>query len=344
VSERQRANVSGPQLEWTAACDDYVHDLRFSPDGALVAVATAGGAVDILRADTGEAVRRCVAHAGGAQTLAWSADGELLASGGQDGEVRIRHVDGDLVAKLAAGPEWIAAVAWSPDGRVLAAAAGRRVSFWTRGGEHLGDVAGHESTVTDIAWLPGSDQLLSTCYGAVRFLRAGSAEPLRQLRWKGSLLALAVSPDGTYIVTGAQDQSVHIWRTKSGEDLEMAGFPSKVKSLAFRGDGKQLATAAGHFLVIWDFAGKGPGGKKGTVLEGHVAAISDVAYLRSWTKARELVSVGRDGRLCSWAPATSGQPIEVTMVSAALTKVAVARNDRRIVVGGAEGEVIAFAQ
>jgi len=54
-----------------------------------------------------------------------------------------------------------------------------------------------------------------------------------------------ISRDGSFIVTGAQDQSVHIWRTRTGEDLEMSGFPSKLKVLAFRGDGKKLVEGSG---------------------------------------------------------------------------------------------------
>jgi WD40 repeat protein len=335
--------VGAPRLQWTAASDDYVNDLRFSPAGELLAVATASGSVDVLRASSGEVVRRQPPHAGGALTVAWSPDRRFLASGGHDERVRIQHVDGDIVANVNAGPGWVTEVAWSPDSRVVAAAAGRRVSFWAHNGELLGDACAHESTVTAIAWLPGSDQLLSTCYGAVRFLRAGRSEPARELRWKGSLLALAVSPDGGYVVTGAQDQSVHIWRTKSGEDLEMSGFPTKVKSLAFRGDGKKLVTAAGHFLIVWDFNGKGPGGKQGTVIEGHVAPITDVIYLRGWNKGREIASVGRDGRLCLWAPETAAQPVHVTRLQDPLTKLAVARDDRLLAVGGADGQVFAFA-
>ncbi len=335
--------VAAPRLVWTAASDDYVNDLRFSPGGELLAVATASGSVDVLRAASGEVVRRQAPHPGGALRVAWSLDRRFLASGGHDERVRIHHVDGDVVANVNAGPGWVADVAWSPDSKVLAAAAGRRVSFWSRSGEPIGDVCGHESTVTAIAWLPGSDQLLSICYGAVRFLRPGRPDPVRELRWKGSLLALAVSPDGSFLVTGAQDQSVHIWRTRTGEDLEMSGFPTKVKSLAFRGDGKKLVTAAGHYLIVWDFTGKGPGGKKGSVIEGHVEPISDVIYLRGWSKARELASVGRDGRLCLWAPESSATPVHVTMLKTALTKIDVARDDALLAVGGAEGEVIAFA-
>ncbi len=174
-------------------------------------------------------------------------------------------------------------------------------------------------------------------------MRAGRPEPVRELRWKGSLLALAVSPDGSFLTTGAQDQSVHIWRTKSGEDLEMSGFPSKVKSLAFRPDGKKLVTASGHFLVVWDFTGGGPGGKKGVVLEGHVAPVSDVTYVSRAVASPEIASVGADGRLCLWTPDKAGAPTHVTKLQEPLTRLAVALDDACVVVGDAEGGVFAFA-
>jgi WD40 repeat protein len=116
-----------------------------------------------------------------------------------------------------------------------------------------------------------------------------------------------------------------------------------VKSLAFRSDGKRLVTAAGHFLIVWDFSGKGPGGKKGTVVEGHVAPITDVTYLHRWSKAREIASVGRDGRLCLWAPESAASPVDVTLLDGALTKIALASDDSLLAVGGADGQVIAFA-
>jgi WD40 repeat protein len=334
--------VDGARVRWTVVGDDYVNDVRFSPNGELLAVATAAGSIDLRQAATGELVRRHPAHAGGAQVLAWSPDGTQLASGGLDGRVRLYDANGAGPA-VEVGAGWISALAWSADGTLVGVAAGKRVAWLQRDGRRVGEFDGHESTVTAIGWLPGSEQLLSICYGAVRFLRPGRGEPPRTLRWKGSLLALAISPDGSFIVTGAQDQSVHIWRTRTGEDLEMSGFPSKVKSLAFRGDGKRLVTAAAQFLVVWDFSGAGPGGKKGDVLEGHLGPVADVAYLRRWAKTREVVSVGRDRRLCFWAPERANAPVQVVQLPCEPTRIAVARDDVALAVGGAVGEVLLFS-
>src|SRR4051812_21423362 len=56
---------------WAASLDDYVIDLAWSPDGQLLAAASAAGGITLFDAATG-AVRHALAgHEDGANALAW---------------------------------------------------------------------------------------------------------------------------------------------------------------------------------------------------------------------------------------------------------------------------------
>ena len=85
-------NARAVRLELRARLDlgDYAADAIWSPDGRNLVVAGGQGAllwVDCAAADAG--AQRFGEHAGGALTVAWQGAGRLLASSGQDGEVRL---------------------------------------------------------------------------------------------------------------------------------------------------------------------------------------------------------------------------------------------------------------
>jgi WD40 repeat protein len=333
----------GPRFAWSIELPDYVNDLKFSPDGKRLAAASLAGSVHILDAETGKPQATRVGHEGGALALAWSPDSCVLASGGHDGRVQIRNAVDETVARHAGDSAWTEHLAWSADGKVLAVAAGRAVRFHSPTGDLLGETKDHESTVTAMVWLPGNEQLAAACYGGVSFLRVGSPAAVRQFRWKGSILALAASDNGQWLVSGNQDASVHVWKMKSGEDLQMGGFPTKVRALAFRSDSLKLATAGGQFIVLWDFAGRGPGGRRGTVLEGHAGLVSDLVFLRRRKNASiDLLSVGHDGRFFGWSSETSLQPVHSTVTNSPLVKLAVDAEGRRVAIGSRSGCVTAF--
>jgi|SRR5579884_1225219 len=64
----------------------------------------------------------------------------------------------------------------------------------------------------------------------------------------------------SWITTGNQDATVHIWRARDGDELTIAGYPDKVTCLAFDPTGRYLANDGAPDVTVWDFAGKGPNG------------------------------------------------------------------------------------
>ena len=310
-----------------ATLEDWVHALAWSPDGFAVAAACADGTVATVGAD--ERVRAVARHGAPATTLAWSPTG-ALASGGEDGLVVI---DGKPHA-LGAG--WVQQVAWRPDGASIAAAHRRSVHILGEDGAHQAVSADLPATVACLDWHPRGVELAAGTYGGVHLLRGKDARSVRQLRWKGSVLAIATSPDGRRLAHGNQDASVHFWDLRRGTELEMWGYATKVRQLAWRHDGLLLATGGGTAITVWSFAGRGPAGTRPDELDHHTEPIT---WLGFQPHSPLLASTAQDGFAALWKPGSDDVPLAVVAVDDQITTAAWSPDGDRLAIAGANGTV-----
>lgn len=323
---------------WRAPLRDHVIDLRWSPDGALLAAAAVDGEIALLDGATGLPVAGLPRHRNGASAVAWHPGGELLATGGQDGTVRLLGRDGEVRAEAPAGASWVERLAWSPAGDLLAVAAGRRVRALGPDGRVVHESVEHPSTVVDVAWRPKGRELASAAYGGVRLWRPGSAET-RLLEWKGSVLRLAWSPDGRFLATGDQDATVHLWPIPSGRDLMMSGFQVKVRELAWDGQGRWLATGGSDEVGLWDCSGRGPEGRRPVLVDPGGGRVSAIAFE---ARGPRLAAGTDEGRLVVQRAGRRGKPILAAVVDEAVATLAWAPSGALLAVGDAGGGVTAF--
>lgn len=285
---------------------DYPRGLSFDRHGALLANGAADGTVTVVATDTG-AIRWQARLPESVSRVAFSPLDDLLAVACFDGTTRLFDVGGVERAKLpGAKGGWVEWLAWSKSG-LLATAHGRGVRVWSSQGTPVLETPPHESTVSGVAFSADGNQLLTSCYGAVRLFPLAAHAESKLLPWKSSLLSLTPSPNDKVIAVATQDNSVHFWRLDTGKDSEMSGYPARPTQLAWSSDSKLLATGGGEVICGWRFEGKGPEGTKPLMLKGHEQPISALTFSR----AGLLASGGRDGDVLVWEPVKSPRPIGI---------------------------------
>jgi len=333
------AAAGGIAERWSYDIDDFPTAVAYSRRGTFIAAATSSGAIVIFDARTGDVVTRFAGHAGGTLSISWSPDEALLASGGQDGAVRIWDVaTREELAVCDGGTAWVEHVAFdpragAPTSQLLATAAGRFVRLWAADGRLVRSYGPHPSTVSAIAWQRGTQELVTAAYGALTIWSPTRERHLRRYRWKGSILAIACSGDGRYIATGDQDCTVHFWRAKTGDDLQMSGYPSKVLQLSWDASNRYLATGGSDVVTIWDCK-RSPAGTSPRTCEGHGDLISALAYQH---RGDRLVSSDAAGTVIVWSPTRSSVPVAQHDFGVEVVSVAWDPADATIVAATASG-------
>jgi WD40 repeat protein len=324
---------------WQASIDDHVIALAWSPTGKALAAGAVGGPVTLFDA-AGNVIVTLAGHGFGTTDLSWSKDGRLLSTCGQDGTARVWDATtGAERLALDAGASWVEHVAWGAASKLIATTAGRKVRLWDADGQLVRAYPDWSHTVACVRWRPKSRDLAVGGYGGVSVHDPDSDATKARFEFKGSVLTVEWSPDGKVIAAGNQDATVSYWLPRSGEPLQMAGYPVKVREIAWSWDGQWLATGGGEAVTVWDCSGKGPEGRKPVTLEAHESPVSALAYQPGGSV---LASAGSDGRVVLWQPDTVKRAVSEERIEGGVTQIAWSQVAGSLAVGGESGYVAVY--
>jgi WD40 repeat protein len=273
------------------------------------------------------------------QSIAFSADSQLLASAGDDGSIKLWRFD-------AASGQWVAerklvgqhqgevrSVAFHPTAStiLLSASADGSAKLWERGAEDWQVVRtfgnGQTAAVNQAIFSPpdanGAVEVLTASDdGTVRIWNA-AGELVRQLSHGGAVQCVAMSPNRAWIVAGSGN-SAYIWSVnepKTEADETLTAHFADITSLAFSLDGLRLITAGRDRNVkLWDttpwgvVADDADESYRGELLtlEGHNDAVTSICIFRN-AKYPSIVTAGSDGQAILW-PSLDFRAVPVEMV------------------------------
>ena len=271
---------TGALLKTLEGNTDVVLSVAFSPDGRTLAsggffgmedARMLEGSIRLWDVSTGRLLKTLEGHEWGVNSVAFSPNGQTLASGSLDETIRMWDtLTGRHKLTIEGHTEAVLRVAFSPDGQTLASGSeDNTIRFWVvTTGEQLRSLKAPLVAVNSVAFSPNGRTLASggvteSSYvkTTMRLWDVGTGKLLKLLEGHPFLQSLrrnvnsvAFSTDGSIIVGASEAYTIGFWDVKTGTHLNtLEGHTGAVNSVAFSPDGRTLASGSDDgTILLWN--------------------------------------------------------------------------------------------
>ncbi|AFY32143.1 hypothetical protein [Calothrix sp. PCC 7507] len=206
-------------------------------------------------------VNRLEGHRDSVWSVTFSPDGQLLASGSLDKDVKLWRPNGTLLQTLTGHSDAVTSVSFSRDGQSLASASlDKTVQIWRKNpitGEFdphpYKTLEGHADWVYSVSFSPDGELLATGSKDATIKLWRQDGSLVKILRGhQGWVNWVTFSPDGQFIASASEDKTVKIWRRDGSLVATLQGHNKGVTAVAFSPNGQILASGSRDKTVkLW---------------------------------------------------------------------------------------------
>jgi len=320
---------------------DNVLAVAFSPDGTVLASGSSDRSIKLWNPANGAEIRTMTGHVGWVDAVAFSPDGTVLASGSSDNSIKLWNPANGAEIRTMTVPRLTlqtVVVVFSADGtKLYSGDAGSTIRAWqVNNGAVLGALTQQTGRVVAVAFSPDNQTIAHSAGSTVKLRRVKDGSIIRELVdafvTSGSVSSVAFSPDGTKLVSGADDNRVRIWDVASGAVLQVKEHTKRVTSVAFAPTNQIQMVASGSYdgtAILWNTAT----GDTRTLMD--TGLINAVAFTPD---AKVLLTGDSTQTIKIWEVASGGLRTTVTLASAVNT-LASSPDGRSFLSGSSDGTI-----
>ena len=239
-------------------------------------------------------------HSAAVKAIAFSYDGRIVASGGDDKMIYFWDAQTGEFSGEIENPFAIKALQFADNDNILAAC-GPDIKLMDKSGKLIRTFGGYTTDIWSISHHDSTHRITAGSYSkSIRVWDFNSGKLIRTLEGhEKSCLPVCFNAAGNLIASGSLDKSVRLWDAASGAQKNKLEIHSgNIFAVAFHPSGKYLVSASADKTIrLWNVES----GKIVRTFTGHDAAVFDVRFSAD---GNHLISCSADRTIILWETAT----------------------------------------